>query len=99
MSEQAGGGMPGLSDLRTIVERSPVATLMFGPDQRVRIANAAVAELIGAPESPMVGRRPPGGGHGADGPRSEMLLSALMAGALDSYRAHSQLRPTRGSVA
>jgi PAS domain-containing protein len=99
MTEQAGGGMPGLSDLRTIVEQSPVATLMFGPDQRVRIANAAVAELIGSPESTIVGLRPPGVWDGADGPRSEMLLSALMAGALDSYRARRQLRTTRGSVA
>ena len=38
--------MPGLSDLRTIVERSPVATLVFGRDQRVRIANEVMAKLI-----------------------------------------------------
>jgi DNA-binding CsgD family transcriptional regulator len=99
MSEQAGGGMPGLSDLRTVVERSPVATLLFGNDQRVRIANAAVAELIGSHQSTIVGLRPPAVWDGADGPRCEMLLSALMAGALDSYRAHRQLRTTRGSVA
>jgi DNA-binding CsgD family transcriptional regulator len=99
VSEQAGGGIPGSGDLRALVERSPVATLVFGRDQRVRIANEVMAKLIGSPEAAIVGLRPARVWDGAHARRCQMLLSALTAGALESYRAHRQLRTARGPVA
>src|ERR1700738_2954328 len=74
------------SALRALLDRSPVATLMVGlPDQRVRVANEAVAELIGSPRSKIVGLRPPQIWDGADGRRTQLAFSALTAGALDSF--------------
>jgi DNA-binding CsgD family transcriptional regulator len=88
-----------LAQFRTVVERSPIATLIFDlSDQRVRVANAAVAELIGSPTSAIVGLIPAQVWGGADGRRAKTALSALAAGALDSYRAHRQLRTSRGPV-
>jgi PAS domain-containing protein/DNA-binding CsgD family transcriptional regulator len=99
MSEQRRPGVARPGDLRALVERSPVATLTFGlPVQRVRDANEAAAELIGSPQSAIVGLRPAQVYDGVDGRRAQMSLSALALGALDSYRAHRQLRTSRGPV-
>jgi DNA-binding CsgD family transcriptional regulator len=99
MSEQARAGVPGPGDLRALVERSRVATLTFGlPVQRVRVANEAAAELIGSPQSAIVGLRPDQVYDGVDGRRAQTSLSALAFGALDSYRAHRRLRTSRGPV-
>jgi DNA-binding CsgD family transcriptional regulator len=74
--------------------------LMFGlPDTRVRVANEAAAELIGSPQSAIVGLRPAQVWDGADGQLSQMALSALTVGAVDSYRARRRLRTSGGPVA
>lgn len=100
MSEQARAGAPGPGDLRALVDQSPVATLVFGlPDERVRVANEAMAELIGSPLSAIVGLRPAQVWDGADGQRSQMALSALTVGAVDRYRARRRLRTSSGPVA
>jgi DNA-binding CsgD family transcriptional regulator len=92
--------MPRLADVAAFVDRSPVATLMFGlPDQRVRAANQALAELIGSTRPQIVGRRPTQVWDGADGRRGQAALSALVAAGLDSYRTRQQLRTSAGSVA
>jgi DNA-binding CsgD family transcriptional regulator len=73
---------------------------MFGlPDERVRVANEAMAELIGSPLSAIVGLRPAQVWDGADGQRSQMALSALTVGAVDSYRARRRLHTSSGPVA
>src|SRR6202035_5877939 len=98
--EQHSAGEAGLGHLGTLVAQSPVATLMVGlPDQRIRIANEAAAELIGSPQSAIVGQRPAQVWFGADGRRSQVALSALTARALDSFRAHRQLRTRRQPMA
>jgi DNA-binding CsgD family transcriptional regulator len=100
VSKETNAGVPRLGDLRALVDRSPVTTLVFGlPDQRVRIANKAVAELIGCPQSAIVGLRPAQVWDGDDGRRSHMALSGLTIGALDSFRARRQLHTGRGPVA
>jgi hypothetical protein len=69
---------------------------MFGlPDQRVLVAN----KLIGSPQSAIVGLRPAQVFDGADGRRAQTALSALAVGALDSFRAHRQLRTSHGPMA
>jgi len=93
VSEQTSLRVLGLDELRSFLEGSPVATLVFGlPDQRVRIANEAVAELIGSPRSAIVGLRPAQVWAAGDARRAETALSDLAVGALDSYRARRRLR-------
>jgi DNA-binding CsgD family transcriptional regulator len=100
VSEQVRAGLPRLDDLQAFVDRSPVATMMFGlPRPRVRVANEALAELVGSPESAIVGLRPAQVWAGGDGRRSQLALSGLTAGAVDSYRARRQLQTSRGPLA
>jgi DNA-binding CsgD family transcriptional regulator len=99
VSEQARPGVAGPGEDRALVERSRVAILAFGlPVPRVRVANKAAVELIGSSQSAIVGSRPEQVFDGIDGLRAQASLSALADGALDSYRAHRQLRTSRGPV-
>jgi DNA-binding CsgD family transcriptional regulator len=88
-----------LEDLREFIERSPVAMLAFGlPGQRVGFGNEAVAELIGSPQSALVGLEPSHVFDGADGRRSRVAMSALRVRAAEGYWAHHQLLTSRGPL-
>jgi PAS domain S-box-containing protein len=88
-----------LDDLRAVIEPSPVATLIVDlHDQGIGVANAAAAELLGYPQSAIVGMQPAQLWHGADGRRCRVALSALTGGALDSFRAVGQLQTDQGPV-
>jgi DNA-binding CsgD family transcriptional regulator len=100
VSEREDAGAAGPSDIRSIVDRSPIGILVFGlRDQRVLVANRAVVELVGTSQSAIVGRRPAQLWDGVDGRRSQTALSGLALGAVDSYRAHGLLRTSRGPLA
>jgi PAS domain-containing protein/DNA-binding CsgD family transcriptional regulator len=97
MTDKAWARLPRLGDLGRVVDQSPLATLMFGlPDQRIRRANDAAADLIGAPAPRIVGLRPTELWHGEDARRSQLAFSVLAAGGLDSFRAQRTLRTRNG---
>jgi PAS domain S-box-containing protein len=97
---EVGGTVPGSSHLRSFVDRLPLAAWLVGlSDQSIRAANEALARLIGLPPAAVVGLRPVQIWIGDDSQRAEVALSALAAGAIDSYRARRRLHSRTGPVA
>ncbi len=78
---------------------SPLPMLVISlPDQRVRAANRAAAELLGLTADALVSRHAKDLLQPEDRSKSTVDLSALAAGALDSYRARRTLVGANGPV-
>ena len=84
--------LPTVSELRSLVNESAIAILMFRlATQSLLVANGAASELIGRPESAMLGWRPGDIWLGAGGRQCQVALSGLAVGALDTYGGLRQL--------
>jgi DNA-binding CsgD family transcriptional regulator/GGDEF domain-containing protein len=86
--------------IRGAIEGSPLPMLVFSlPDQRVRAANRAAADLVGLTPAKLVRRRAQDLFQPTEsGTPTTLDLSALAAGALDSYRARRTLVGANGPV-
>jgi GGDEF domain-containing protein/DNA-binding CsgD family transcriptional regulator len=86
-------------DIHEAIVGSPLPMLVVSlPDQRVRAANRAAADLVGLTPHELVNRHAKDLLQPGDGSRTNLDLSALAAGALDSYRARRTLAGARGPV-
>ncbi|MEY2523115.1 MAG: hypothetical protein QOJ66_1680 [Ilumatobacteraceae bacterium] len=75
-----------MTDLLDFVSRSRTAFYVFRlPETNIVAANAAAVELYGSSEDAIIGRYASSLFHGADQVHSTIALSALAAGAIDSY--------------
>jgi PAS domain-containing protein len=89
-----------MADVFETVTRSPRALVVAGmPEGTILAANAAAAELLGEDATAVVGRRVNSLYAGADEIHSAVALSALAAGAVDSYNARRRLAGRLGAEA
>jgi PAS domain S-box-containing protein len=89
-----------MADVFEAVTRSPRALVVVRvPEGTILAANAAAAELLGEDATAVVGRRVYSLYSGADEIHSAVALSALAAGALDSYNARRRLAGRQGAEA
>jgi DNA-binding NarL/FixJ family response regulator len=89
----AEGWLPGsLRQLGDAIVASPIPMLVCDlADQRLLLVNRAVAELFGVAPAAMVGRPASQVWSGTRAAQAKDALSALMTGAVDSYRAQRQV--------
>ncbi|MDP9464986.1 MAG: PAS domain S-box protein, partial [Actinomycetota bacterium] len=81
-----------MADVVAIVNRSPQSMVVVRfPEAIITAANAAAGELFGESTAELVGRHATSLFHGADEVRSNIAMSALASGALDSYCSRRRL--------
>ncbi|MDQ1494326.1 MAG: hypothetical protein QOG69_809 [Actinomycetota bacterium] len=89
-----------MADVFETVTSSPRALVVVRmPEGTILAANAAAAELLGEDATAVVGRRVDSLYAGADEIHSAVALSALAAGAVDSYNARRRLAGRLGAEA
>lgn len=87
-----------MEEILEIVRRADRSLVVIGvPAMTILAANEACVELFGEAATALVGRHAGSLFHGADQVHANIALSALAAGALDSYNARRRV-PTRGNA-
>jgi len=87
-----------MDDVFEIVRLADRPLVVIGvPEMTILAVNEACVELFGAATTALVGRHAGSLFHGADQVHASIALSALAAGAIDSYNARRRL-PTRGKA-
>lgn len=86
-------------DLGNVIVGSPLPMIVFSlPDQRVRAVNRAAADLVGMTAAQLTRRYAKDLFRPSEKGRTTIDLSALAAGAIDSYRARRTLVGADGPV-
>jgi DNA-binding NarL/FixJ family response regulator len=87
-----------MEDIFEIVRRADRSLVVIGvPAMTILAANEACVELFGEAATELIGRHAGSLFHGADQVHASVALSALAAGAIDSYNARRRV-PTRGNA-
>ncbi|MEY2568009.1 MAG: hypothetical protein QOE35_2538 [Actinomycetota bacterium] len=88
-----------LGHLGQAIAASPIPLFVCNlTDQRIVLANSAAAELFGLASSAMIGSPASQLWDAPSAPRSTNAISALLTGAVDSYRAHRTIRTPDGPL-
>ena len=81
------------------IDASPIPVFVCDvEDERILLMNSAAADLFGVPASALLGTPASGLWDGSWARGSTNAISALMTGAVDSYRAHRTIATPDGSV-